>query len=73
MATRRRLRRPILLYEFAGIDHRDRQLWRLRAVAATWTEATEMVRAGRRGAPLAPEPATPEILRLPELLADAGG
>jgi hypothetical protein len=73
MAQRRRFRRAISVYEFAGINHRECQLWRLCTLVPSWSEAAEAVDASRRRAPLSTEPPTPEILEMPLLLADSGG
>jgi hypothetical protein len=65
-----RLRRTIALYEFAGIDHREHQLWLLLARARSWSGVAGVVVAQRARPPVSAEAPTQEVLELSETLAD---
>lgn len=73
MARRRRSRRRIALYEFAGIDHRERQLWQLRTRVRSWAELDAVIDRCRRAGPLSPVSPTRQVLERPEILAEVVG
>lgn len=67
-----RLRRTIAVYEFAGVDHRERQMWAKVAQVRGWGEAAKVVASSRHRVPATEQVPTAETLDLREVMHDPG-
>jgi hypothetical protein len=65
-----RYRRTVAVYEFAGIDHNEHQLWILLGRARSWVGAVGTVNEQRVRPPVSSEAPTEMVLDLRETLAE---
>jgi hypothetical protein len=71
MAIRsKRLRRPVDVYEFAGIDHNEHQLWIRLERVRSWGRAAEIVDEQRSRPPVSTDTPTVAALELGESLSE---
>ena len=66
------LGRSVAVYEFAGIDHTERQTWVKVADVRDWQEAEQLTERGRHLDPVCEESPPEDVLDLREVLLQPG-